>query len=148
MIFGDAGYFYIPDVGLRVPLYDKGKRKDAQDVVNRENSALLCRKFRGGHCDYIADHAGQGFDKIKSCGLGRVAYIVTPTSTRFYTCVALTQGTNLGSDLKTLAGQKLSAIRWADLCAYCCNDGTGKSISMVFFTAGLRLPYNLFPYIT
>lgn len=147
MIFGDAGYFYIPDANLRVPLYDKAKRKNAQDVVDAENSALLCRKFKGGHCDYIADHAHQGFKTIKKCPLGSVAYIVTPTSTQFYTCIAMMNGTNLSNNLKTLTGQKLSNIRWADLCAYCCNDDTGKNISMVFFKAGLKLPYNLFPDI-
>ena len=147
IIFGDAGYFYIPDAGVRVPLYAKGSRKIAQDTVDAEDSALLASGINGGHCAYIADHAAQGFDAIKRCTLGTLAYIVTPNSTRFYICNAVTEGTNLKTDLVTLGNERLSRIQWADLCAYCCNDDKGRSISMVFFRAGTRLPYNLFPAI-
>ena len=40
--------------------------KNAQSLVDKEDTAVLCKKWKNGHCDYIADHAGQGFDKIKS----------------------------------------------------------------------------------
>lgn len=144
LVYGDAGYFYIPDLNVQVPLYNKGNRPNAQDVVDRENSALLCRNFRGGHCSYVADHASQGFNKIKKCTLDTLAYIVTETSTQFYYCVGVAIGRNTGTDLVTNSGQRVSRIAWADLCAYCCNDTSGKNISMVFFKAGPRLNYPLF----
>lgn len=143
MIYGTAGRFIIQNVDVDIPLYLRTKGKE-QAIVDEANSALLYPRFGGGHCDYICDHAAQGFDRIKRCPLGAVAFILTPTSTQFYTCVALTTGTNTGKNVVTLAGQKLTNIKWADLCAYTCNDDKGVSVSMVFFKKGLKLPYNLF----
>ena len=141
-VYGDAGFLYIPDISLSVPLYEGKSNVNGQKTVDRENSALIKRRFGGGHCDYIADHAAQGFDTIKRCHIGMAAVIQTPELAHIYQCVAAMPGTNTGSNLITCTGQKLTAVRWADLCLYCCNDMTGRSISMVFFkrTATMNRP--------
>ena len=143
MTYGTAGRFIIQDVGVSVPLYFRAKG-NGQDVVDREDSALLYPKFRGG-CDQVADHSAQGFDKIKQCKLGTFAAIQTPNSTQVYLCIAISTGTNTGNDLITTGGLKASKCKWADLCAYCCNDAQGKSISMVFFKKWMKVSY---PYYT
>ena len=141
-VYGDAGFLYIPDIALSVPLYERSRAVKGQTIVDRENSAELFRHFNGGHCDYIADHAKQGFDAIKRCHIGMSAVIQTPELAHIYQCVAAMQGTNTGTNLVTCTGQKLTAVRWADLCLYCCNDDKGKSISMIFFkkTATMNRP--------
>jgi hypothetical protein len=108
MTYGTAGRFIIQDVGISLPLYLKEK-SSGQDIVDRENSALLCKKFRGG-CDYVGDHAAQGFDRIKQCKWGTMAMIQTPTGTQIYMCVAISMGTNTGNDLVTLSGATCSHV--------------------------------------
>lgn len=135
--YGTAGRFIIQDAGISLPLYLKEK-SSGQDIVDRENSALLCKKFRGG-CDYVADHAAQGFDRIRQCKWGTMAMIQTPTGTQIYMCVAMSMGTNTGTDLVTLSGARVSRCQWADLCAYCCNDERGRDITMVFFKKWMKV---------
>lgn len=131
-VYGDAGFLYIPDIAISLPLYAGKSGSSGQAIVDRENSAIYKRKFGGGHCDYIADHAAQGFDAIKRCGIGMAAVIQTPGEAKIFQCIGSMTGTNTGRDLITCGGQRLTKIRWADLCCYCCNDNKG-SISMVFF---------------
>lgn len=143
-VYGDAGYFCIPNVGLEVPLYNKGKLKSAQSLVDKENSAVLCKKWKNGHCDYVVDHAGQGFDKIKKCTIEMPAFIVTEDSTQYYSCVGILKGINTKQDLITSSGQSLPKIKWADLCAYCCDDMFERNITMVFFKKGVKVDRNIF----
>lgn len=142
--YGDAGVFYIPSVGVKLPIYDKNTQKSAQDIVDAENSGVICHSFNGAHCDYICDHADQGFDAIKSCKIGTAAFVVTDNSSQVYNCVAIMTGENNKTNLVTITGQKFTTIKWADLCAYCCNDASGKSITMVFFKKGDLYNFNMF----
>lgn len=140
--YGDAGFFYISDLSLSLPLYERTKKMTGQTIVDNENSAELFRHFNGGHCDYIADHASQGFDAIKKCTIGMAAVIQTRTNATIYQCVAIMPGTNIKTNLVTCTGQYLTKVKWADLCCYCCNDDKGKDITMVFFkkTATMNKP--------
>ena len=131
--YGDAGALILPQQRFTVPLYDGKASKNAQIIVDRENSATIKRRFRGGHCDYIADHAAQGFDIIKDCKLNAIAVVQTPTSSRIYQCNAIMYGRNTGKNLITCTGQALTNVKWADMCLYTCNDTKGVSITMVFF---------------
>lgn len=139
IVYGDAGFFAIPDLKVWLPVYDyKKHKKNQQSYVDKENSGILCRKWRNGHCDYVADHASQGFDKIKKCNLNTMAVIQTPTETQWYYCVAIMPGVNSGTSLTTCTGQELRKVKWADLCAYTCNDATARPITMVFFKKGMK----------
>lgn len=138
---------WIPDVDVKIPLYESSKMIKAQEIVDNENSGFLCRKFRGGHCDYIADHSSQGFNKIRGCKLFDLAIIQTDKDTQVYSCIMATTGTNTGKELVTFTGQKLSKIKWADLCCYCCNDLNGKSITMIFFKKSQYFNYKLYPQL-
>ena len=53
-------------------------------------------------------------------------------------------GTNTGKNLIGITGQAITSVKWADLVAYCCNDATGKSITMVFFKKGDLYDFNMF----
>jgi len=131
--YGDSGVLILPQQQYSVPLYDGNVVKNAQAIVDAENSAVIKRKFGGGHCDYIGDHAGQGFDIIRQCTLYTIAVVQTPTSSRIYRWLASMTGKNTGKNLITCSGQALTQIKWADLCLYACNDSKGKDITMVFF---------------
>lgn len=145
--YGDAGCLYIPDINTLVPLYDKAglSQKQSQALVDRADSAVLCRRYGGGHCDYIADHAAQGFEAIKKCNLYTVAVIQTPGAAQCYQCVAVMPGKNTGRNLITCTGQSLKKVKWADLCCYTCNDDKGINITMVFFKKTIRYPYPIYP---
>jgi hypothetical protein len=131
--YGDAGVLILPWQAFSVPLYDGNAVKNSQAIVDMENAAVIKRKWRGGHCDYIADHAGQGFDIIRKCTyINLQAIVQTPKRAQIYNWVATMNGRNTGN-LITCTGQSLSSVKWADLCLYTCNDLTGKDITMVFF---------------
>lgn len=149
MMRGEAGLLYIPDVSVSLPLYYKGKLslKKSQAIVDRENSGIYAKNFGGGHCDYIGDHAAQGFDAILKCKLYDPAIVQGDNYSQLYQCVAIMPGTNVGSNLITCCGQKLTKIKWADLCCYTCNDMTGKNITMVFFKKTIRYNYPIYPTV-
>lgn len=131
--YGNAGVLILPWQGFAVPLYDGNAVKNSQALVDAEDSAVIKRRWRGGHCDYIADHAGQGFDIIRKCTIANLqAIIQTNTRSQIYNWVATMNGKNTGN-LITCTGQSLSNVKWADLCLYTCNDAAGKNITMVFF---------------
>ena len=143
--YGDAGLLVLPWQNFSVPLYDGNAVKNSQALVDAENSAVIKRKWRGGHCDYIADHAGQGFDIIRRCTYVNMQAIVqTPKSSRIYNWVATMLGRNTGN-LITCSGQGLAKIKWADLCLYTCNDAAGKNITMVFFKLSETINRPIYP---
>lgn len=131
--YGDEGVLILPQQQYVVALYNGKNVKNAQSIVDRENSASIKRRFGGGHCDYIADHAAQGFGVIRDCTLYTIAVVQTPTSSRIYRWLATMQGRNTGKNLITCSGQALTKIKWAELCLYTCNDAKGVDITMVFF---------------
>lgn len=145
--YGDSGVLILPWLDFAVPLYNGKAVKNAQGIVDRENSAEIKRRFGGGHCDYIADHAGQGFDIIKECKHTYPAVVQTPTSSRIYRWEATMLGRNTGKNLIACSGQALTNIKWADLCLYTCNDSTGKDITMVFFKLQEEVKYPIYEMV-
>ena len=142
--YGDAGFLALPWQDFSVPLYNGRAVKDAQAIVDRENSAEIKPRFGGGHCDYIADHSSQGFDIIRECKFNTPAIVQTPTSSRIYRWVATMNGRNTGKNLIACTGQALTNVKWADLCLYTCNDAGGKNITMVFFKFQEELKYPIY----
>ena len=142
--YGDAGLLAIPWLDFSVPLYRQSTKKKGQEIVDDENSAIIKYKYGGGHCDYIADHAAQGFDIIKKCGYLTPAVVQTPNSSKIYRWQATMLGTNSGNGLRACSGAKLQKISWSDLCLYTCNDSTGKNITMVFFKLQDTFRYPLY----
>ena len=135
----------LPWQNFSMPLYDGNAVKNSQALVDAENSAVIKRKWRGGHCDYIADHAGQGFDIIRKCTIANLqAIIQTNTRSQIYNWVATMNGKNTGN-LITCTGQGLASVKWADLCLYTCNDAAGKNITMVFFKLSETINHPIYP---
>lgn len=139
--YGDSGVLILPWQDYSVPLYNGKAVKNAQAIVDRENSAVIKRRFGGGHCDYIGDHAGQGFDIIRECRLYTPAVVQTPKESRIYRWAATMTGTNTGKDLILVTGQSVKKVKWADLVLYTCNDAGGRDITMVFFKHQMTLNY-------
>ena len=144
IVYGDAGVLILPWLDFSVPLYNYKNGQAGQDIVDCENSAIYKKRWRGGRCDYIADHATQGFDIIKKCQYTFPAIVQTPKSSKTYRWAATMLGTNTGTRLIACNGQELANIKWADLCLYTCNDTEGKSITMVFFKMQKQLNYELY----
>lgn len=149
LAYGDAGALILPWQDFCIPLYNGKTTKNTQAIVDMENSAVIKRRFGGGHCDYIADHASQGFSIIRECTYTTPAVVQTPASSRIYRWAATMLGTNTGKNLIACTGQALTSVKWADLCLYTCNDAGGKNITMVFFKQQETVPYELYkPTVT
>ena len=142
--YGDAGVLILPWLDFSVPLYNNKKGQAGQDIVDRENSAIITYKTDGGIVTLIGDHAGQGFDIIKECKNTYPAVIQTPTYSRIYRWAAMMLGTNTGTRLITCSGQDLAYVKWADLCLYTCNDSEGRDITMVFFKLQEQVNYAIY----
>ena len=140
--YGDAGVLILPWNDFAVPLYGV-QSGSGQDICDRENSAVYKKRYRGGHCDIICDHASQGFDVIKQCGYTSPAVVQTPKSARIYRWEAAMLGRN-HNGLYACNGARLDKIRWADLIMYTCNDAAGKDITIVFFTLQQEFKHEIY----
>ena len=131
---GDAGGFYIPDLGINVAVYAAPLEADggvyAQAVVDAEGQAALF--YRNGH-QIIADHWNQGFEAIN--------YAV-PNTTRAtfmqggvpyeYVCVANIQGHNIETDLTDGSYTPIDSICPGAIVLYTCH-GSWQNVTLTFW---------------
>ena len=117
-----VGMFSIPGVGVSVPCY----ASSSQAVCDAQNAAAYF--YMSNHL-VIADHVNQGFNRIKSCSPGMVAY--APDGTK-YECITIMQGINTGYSLTLTDGTNIREIYPGALVAYTCNSNW-QSVTMVFF---------------
>lgn len=112
---GDSGRLYIPSVGVNVALYygRSQKRTDAWD------SAAY---FKLGVQMCIADHNYQGFNAMKRCSIGTLAYIKKEDSVEVYRCIDKFNATNTGANIEDANGTMMSKINDGGLIMYTCND--------------------------
>ena len=120
-----VGKFSIPSVGLSVNCY----ASSSQATVDASNSAAYF--YLQEHL-VIADHVNQGFNKIKSCREGTVAYVPYGSGTVEYECVSVMQGINTGTGLTTTDGRDIRNVYPGTVMCYTCN-GSWQNITMVFF---------------
>ena len=127
---GTAGLLTIPSVGVSVPLYSTTNCKDYQKVVDAENSALYTT-FMGKKM--IADHAHQGFSKMKNSKVGTVAYIQKGNTKQTLVCTAkYTNGVNKGNGIM-IGNTYADQMKDGDLFMYTCNDSEGISVTVTFW---------------
>lgn len=119
-----VGALSIPSVGLSVKCY----ASSSQAVVDAPNSAVYF--YSQGHL-IIGDHVNQGFNKIKSCGAGTIAYIPDGGSGE-YECVAVMSGVNTGYSLTAADGTDIRNLYPGAVVCYTCN-GNWQSVTLVFF---------------
>lgn len=120
-----VGKFSIPGVGLSVNCYNSA----SQATVDAANSAAYF--YLQGHL-VVADHVNQGFNKIKSCKEGTIAYVPYGSGTVEYECVAVINGINTGYGLKTADGRDISELYPGSVVCYTCN-GNWQNVTIVFF---------------
>lgn len=130
--YGDAGTLVLPWQDFSVPLYYDLKGKAGQDLVDKEDCAILQNNIDGGRVTFIGDHASQGFDVIQALGYGHPVVIQTPTGSRTYKWTASMNGRNTGKYYIGIDGQNIKNVKWADLCLICCNDSAPNGITMVY----------------
>lgn len=127
---GTAGLLTIPSVGVTVPLYKSNNSNEYQTIVDAENSALFTT-FMGKKM--IADHAHQGFKKMRNATKGTVAYIQQGSTRRNLVCTAkYTNGVNMGNGIK-IGNQYADQMKDGDLFMYTCNDSEGVSVTVTFW---------------
>lgn len=137
--YGDSGVLILPWLDFAVPLYSE----NTQATVDRENCALIQRRYKRGHADVICDHASQGFDIIKKCGYTYPAVVQTPRTSKIYRWEATMLGRNR-KGLWACSGARLEKIKWADLIMYTCNDEIGENISIVFWKLQEEVKYPMY----
>ena len=126
-----VGSINIARVGYSMPLYT-GKQSQYQEIVDNENSALYVNSFFGGN-GMIADHAAQGLKKQKSCVKGDTMTLTVNGKTTKYVMTSIyTNGQNVGNGIK-IGNKYADEMTDGSLFIYCCNDSTGKSVTVTFW---------------
>ena len=113
---GAVGRWVVPDVGVNVacfPVVD-----DAQKVTDARYSAAF---WTGKDTTYVADHNYQGFNAIKRCEVGTVAYMDNGKDVQEYICTNVIQGYNAGTHLTDLAGNPIKFYVDGGITNYTCN---------------------------
>lgn len=96
---GAEGRWIIPDVGVNVACFEPVT--DAQPITDKKDSAALIAR---GNTTIIADHNYQGFDAIKKCKEGTLAYMHTGDAVKEFVCTDVVEGYNAGTHLTDLDG--------------------------------------------
>lgn len=96
---GAYGRWVIPDVGVNVACYISTEK--AQEITDAKDSAALVQRPTS---TLLADHNYQGFDVIKKCKIGTVAYMHTGVDVKKYVCTDVLEGYNVGTALTDLDG--------------------------------------------
>ena len=121
-----VGRWVIPSTGVNVACYASG----SQATVDAYDSASYYRGY--GHT-VVGDHNNQGFNAIKLCEVGTMAYLETPTGRIIYTCVGKITGHNTGVILADDNYNSIDSIFPGTLVCYTCNDNW-RNVTLVFFS--------------
>lgn len=97
-----------------------------QDEVDAEDSSIVDVFDR----TCIGDHAGDGFDAIKT---NDTAYIGGEV---FHKVRQYDDGLNLTTHLETSAGHPLKDAEDVGIVMYCCNDASGRQVTITFWQKG------------
>ncbi len=125
-VYQMTGRLRIPDINIDVAVFDT----NAQEVVDAKDSAAC---FKSGDTFLVADHWYSGFDRIKDCKVGTVAYLDTGETVYEYICTEVFLGHNTG---KILTDSKNNSIMYdknpEGLTVYTCVNGW-QNIRIAFF---------------
>lgn len=125
-----SGIINIPSVGYTMKWLSSKKSADWQKIVDDKNTALFV-KFLGK--DMIADHASDGFKKMKNCKAGDLMYITKNGKTYTYQMTKkYSNAINTRNGIK-VGNKYADRMSDGDLFAYCCNDATGTSVTVTFW---------------
>lgn len=122
---GAVGRWSIPSVGVDVACYASW----AQSVCDAKDSACY---FALGSQKVIADHKHQGFNAIKKCKVGTVAYVDTGSEVQKYVCTGVIQGHNVEGTLTDDGYNSIDKMNPGGITCYTCND-CWQNITIVFF---------------
>lgn len=133
---GNAGRISIPRVGYSMPLYSEANSTKWQKVVDAKDSALFVENYFYSKKSMIADHAAQGLKVQKNCKKGDVMYITKNGKVTKYTMTTIYKNAvNNGYGI-VVNGKYADQMKDGDLFMYCCNDSTGKSVTVTFWKKG------------
>ena len=111
------GRLYIPDISLNTALFNT----NSQEIVDAKDSAAC---FKSGDTFLVADHWYYGFDKIKDCKKGSIAYIDTGEKVYEYVCTEVILGHNTGKILTDSKDNSLMYnVNTDGLTIYTCVNG-------------------------
>jgi sortase (surface protein transpeptidase) len=128
---GAVGRWSIPDVKVNVAVYASTESaKENNAIVDAKDSAIYMKKGLG---HLIGDHNYQGFNAIKQCKVGTIAYLDTGDGVKKYICTRVFLGYN---EKYYLADENHVEYKMAVgiIANYTCNDTKG-SITIVEFAA-------------
>lgn len=111
----------------------------AQSTVDAADSAAYIPY--GTSKVFIADHASQGFNIIKSVGIGTTATITDNSSVTNLTLVSRYQGTNTGNGINLSNGTYAENVKDGKYVMYTCNDSTGVSVTVTYWSEGATTQY-------
>lgn len=121
-----VGRWTIPSVNIDVACFNSS----AQSVADGKDSAVYFRYWEG---TIIADHWNQGFETIKQCVPGTLAYFNNGEEVKEYICTGYTTGHNTGYNL-TDDNYIIITCNPDEIILYTCN-GCWQNVWIVFFQA-------------
>lgn len=117
----------IPTLLIRVPVYERAKGTDGQDIVDAPDSAAM---WHWGHLTVIADHAGQEFSRLGRARVGTVAWL----GGQRYKCILAEIGWIQDKRLHRANGRLVHEEWQTGLCIYTCHGQKFGNIQPVRLT--------------
>ncbi len=124
---GAIGRWSIPRVGVDVAAY-AGYDQAITDAKDSANYIAF------GSQHLIADHRHQGFNAIKSCEVGDIAFLDIGTEIKEYVCTGVILGYNTRTDLVDEDYNSVANVNPGGITCYTCNANQ-TSVTIVFFEA-------------
>lgn len=108
-----------------------GKSTDWQKIVDNEETALLVENFLGKQM--VADHASQGLKLMKNCKPGdKMTITLNGKTTNYIMTTIYKNAFNNGGGI-LVNGKYADEMNDGELFMYCCNDSSGKSVTVTFW---------------
>lgn len=125
-IYDMIGRLIIPDIDINMALFNT----NAQAVVDAKDSAAC---FKSGDTFLVADHWYSGFERIRDCEKGDIAYVDMGDKIYEFVCVEVIKGHNTGKILTDWDDNSIMYDKNPNgLTLYTCMNGW-QNIRIAFF---------------
>lgn len=125
-IYNMIGRLVIPDIDINMAIFNT----NAQAVVDAKDSAAC---FKSGDTFLVADHWYSGFERIRDCKKGDVAYVDMGDKVYEFVCVEVIKGHNTGKHLTDWDDNSIMYDKNPNgLTLYTCMD-SWRNIRIAFF---------------
>lgn len=133
---GSVGVWQVPSLKTKTPLYTN-KGRDAQDIIDEENSAVVGSYGVGtAILDHAGSETGKGIWHVEDIKVEDVAWWITEDGIEQYRCYAVCRATQTGSTY-TVKGTPVYPLSSTDVLCVSCAVKDGDVFIAFFKDEGL-----------